>query len=104
MMNFHYLHVSPYTLNFKIGEVNFELHLDPFIPSQFISSYLLLLLSTKISCLVMRIKQLIIHNKLLSKMNYSKILKTCLQGNYREFSLGEFSNMHATCRVWGLKG
>ena len=52
----------------------------------------------------MRIKQLIIHNKLLSKMNYSKILKTCLQGNYREFSLGEFSNMHATCRVWGLKG
>ena len=43
----------------------------------------------KISCLVMRIKQMIIHRKL-SKMK-NKILPTCLQGNYGD-SLGEFSN------------
>ena len=44
----------------------------------------------KISCLVVRIKQLIIHSNL-SKMK-NKILPTCLQGNYRD-SLGEFSNI-----------
>ena len=41
------------------------------------------------SCLVMRIKQMIIH-RCFSKMK-NKILLTCLQGNYRD-SLGEFSN------------
>ena len=44
----------------------------------------------KISCFVMRIKQIIIHSNL-SKMKI-KILPACLQGNYRD-SLGEFSNM-----------
>ena len=39
----------------------------------------------KISCLVMRIQQMTIHNNL-SKMK-NKILPTCLQGNYRD-SLG----------------
>ena len=43
----------------------------------------------KRSCLVMRLKQVIIHRKL-PKMK-DKILPTCLQGNYRD-SLGEFSN------------
>ena len=37
----------------------------------------------KISCLVMRIKQMIIHSNL-SKMK-DKILLTCLQGNKRRF-------------------
>ena len=43
----------------------------------------------KRSCLVKRIKQLIIHSNL-SKIK-DKILPTCFQGNYRD-SLGEFSN------------
>ena len=63
-------------------------YLNPFSSSQFISRYLLLTLCTNIG-LVMRTKQLIIHNKL-SKMK-SKILTACLQGNYRNI-LGEFSN------------
>ena len=42
----------------------------------------------KISCLVMRIKLLIIHSNLFKLKN--KIFPTCLQGNYRE-RLGEFS-------------
>ena len=40
------------------------------------------------SCLVIRIKQMIIHSNL-SEIK-SKILPTCLQGKYRH-SLGEFS-------------
>ena len=43
----------------------------------------------KTSCLVMRIKQMIIHNNL-SKIK-SKILPTCLQRNYRQFK-EEFGN------------
>ena len=42
----------------------------------------------ELSCLVTRIKQMIIHSSL-SKIT-NKILPTCLQGNYRD-SLGEFS-------------
>ena len=44
----------------------------------------------KISCLVMRIKQMIIHSKL-SKMK-DKTLRTCLQGNFRDSSR-EFGKM-----------
>ena len=43
----------------------------------------------KISCLIMRIKQTIIHSNLSEMKN--KILPTSLQGNYRD-SLGEFNN------------
>ena len=66
--------------------------INPFRPSQIITLSVCefsLHYPHKVSCLVMRIKKLIIHRKL-SKMK-NKILPTCLQGNYRN-SLGEFSN------------
>ena len=54
----------------------------------------------KISCLVMKIRQMIIHNNL-SKMKI-KILPTCLKGNNRD-SLGEFGNIsHGVLTAEGL--
>ena len=73
--------------------------LDPFNPNRLSVYTFSLYYPHKISCLVMRIKQMITHSILFEIKK--KILPICLQGNYRD-SLGEFGN-----RAWrslGLKG
>ena len=62
---------------------------NPFIPGQLSVCKFFLHYPYKTGCLVMRIKQMIVHSNV-SKMK-NKILPACLQGKCRD-SLGEFSN------------
>ena len=74
----------------KETQYNNESFDNPFSPTSLSVCKFSLYYPHKISCLVMRVKQMIIYSNL-SKMKY-RIPPTCLQGNYRD-SLGEFSNL-----------
>ena len=83
-------HGARYTVVGGWGCMSSFLWVDPFRLSQFISMYKFSIhYSHKISCLIMRIKQMVIHSNL-SKMK-NKIFATCLKGNNRDSS-GKSSN------------